>query len=84
VVPISTHHPDLWRQVEERYGKIDTLSMVRYPSLMGEICKHEQHMATMVSQVRAVLLLDSDDLIVECHIFKPNPDAATITVMMRR
>ena len=80
---MSTHHPDLWQQVENQHGKIDALTMLRLASLVTDVSKTEQHLATMLSQVRVVLLLDSNELIRECHVFRPNPDAATITVMMR-
>ena len=81
---MSGHHPDLWRQVEAHYGAIDSLAMVRNRGLLPDIAKSEQHLATMLSMVRAVVVLDSDELIRECHVFRPDPAAATITVMMHR
>lgn len=81
---MSAYHPDFWRQVEAHYGKIDSLAMVRNRGLLPDIAKNEQHLATMLSMVRAVVLLDSDEMITECHVFRPNPDAATVTVMIQR
>lgn len=81
---MNTYHPDLWRQVEAHHGAIDSLAMVRNRGLLPDIVKSEQHLATMLSMVRAVVVLDEEELIRECHIFKPDPAAATITVMMHR
>lgn len=78
-----SEHNYYWRVVESHHGPIDALCTIRKPSLIPEICKHEQNMATMLTQVRAVVLLDQNDTMLECHVFRPDPNAPDILVAMR-